>query len=383
MCKNFFFLFIIIFSFLLLTSSLIELWSVSAEEDEIIFRRPQKILLVQLNTENPYITSDIETWMNLFEYYSATRLGLREVPFANIVDRQGQVVEGIDDPEGTAQYMENQEGVVLVGYLSQSSDITLAAQKSLKEIFQGHSRIYGISKEQVQVVDLSLRTFEDEPPFFEHSLRDDILTQNLSAFVDEVDFSEDPQMELVGEITDLQYSGRVNVGNTLEVNLSLKNNDDFTWYIDDGMMYLSTADSEDSSFAINEDWKSFSIPLVVQSQIIPSGEELDVSFNLGAEFMPPGNYSESFNFILLPDNDVDGTEFNVDFQVVGNGEEVVEVRRSGGLTVFDCPSHTCEDVGTVEDRSRHLVLDEENRWYKINVRGIEGWIAGNYVSRVN
>ena len=375
--------FVFITAFLFIFFVFLQYSSVEAEGDEITFRRPEKILIAQLQIDNPYITSDMDRWMDLLEYYSATRLGLREVPFSQIVNRQGDVKEGISNPEGTTQYMSSEEGVVLIGYLSPSSDVTPSAREKLQEIFAKYSSMYGISESEVEVVNLSLRTFDDEPSVFNYATRDDVLAQEVGGFLEEIEFSDDPYQDLTGEIADLQYANRVNIGNRIEVNLSLRNNDDFTWYIDEGTIFLTTAARGDSNFAINEVWDSFSTPLAVESQAVPSGEEVDITFGLSAEFMPPGDYSESFKFILMPDTEIEGTEFDVDFQILGNGEEVIEVRRAGGLTVFDCPSHTCQDVGTVENGSRHLVLGVEDRWYKINVRGVEGWIAGNYVSRVD
>ncbi len=164
----------------------------------------------------------------------------------------------------------------------------------------------------------------------------------------------------------------------------LKNEDENPWYIYDGLVFLSTVGGTESDFAINGVWDSFSIPFSVESQVVKSGDFVELSFELNIEYIVPGKYTESFELVMLPSRVISGTKFDLEFDVLKGNAEIVEIQRTGTgeLTVYGCPEHTCQRVSAAKMGEQYVVLETEGRWYKIHIDGVEGWVISNFAKIV-
>ena len=349
---------------------------------EINYHRPQQILVFHIKPSHSYLLNDTTTWMRLFHYYITTRLEFPDMPFNYLIDRSGNIYEAIEGSEGRTSYIQGEEGSVVVAYLSESADFSPSVRRGFKSLIESYSYRFGISKDRVRSVDFVVSS-DSELPFYKES--ESIFEQSFLSMIDGFEYSDTMNLRLSGEIVDVEYDESIQSGERLGVSLILKNTDSFSWYLDEGMVFLSTVDGEESPFAINQDWDSFSKPLSLESQtVLPEGE-VEVSFELGTETILPGNYEVEFRFVVLPDADVAGSQFEVSFEIEKGDRKIVQIRptNTGALTVYGCPAYTCEMVAGAISGERYVVLDEQDVWYKISVDGVEGWVTIHYATPVD
>ena len=349
--------------------------SLSATQEEVS-HRPQKFFVTHIEPSNRSLYGDTRDWIRLFHYYTSTRLETPEIPFNYIIDTSGNIFE---TSKNSTSYVE--PGAVLVGYVSESEDVTHLAQKSFQNLIEDYSYRFGIEGDRLDVVEIlfsegSLPVYEKTSSDFKHSF-----LKKAKDF----EYSEESNLRFSGSIEDLNYDESVEIGEELNVSFSLKNSDTFPWYVDEGYVFLTTADGEESGFAINQVWDSFSKPFALESQVVYPGEEVELSFELGTDGILPGEYEADFKFVMLPEIEVEGTEFSVNFEIIKGESKIVEIGRTntGALSVYSCPEYTCEMVAGAVSGERYIVLEEQERWYKIIVDGVEGWVTVHYATEVD
>jgi hypothetical protein len=351
------------------------------------YSRPQKILITRLNPAHEYLLNDTKAWIRLLHYYGTTRMGLPDIPFNYVVDRSGNIYEGLENAEGRVPYLENEDGAILLGYFSSSADLTMPAQEAFKNLVENYSYKFGIPKTKVEAVDvfLSQGNEENAPRFLEYKSSEGLFQVNILEMAQKFKYSKESNLLFSGKVENLEYKKDVNSGDNLKVNFSLKNNDSFPWYVDEGLIFLSTADRKDSPFAINKVWDSFTRPLSLTSQVILPGSSVDLAFELSTDAVLPGKYEEKFKFVTLYNTDVKGTEFEVNFDINRGEKKVVQIRPTGtgALTVYGCPEYTCEMVAAAISGEKYLVLEEKGNWYKISVDGVEGYVTIHYATLVD
>ena len=349
---------------------------------EANYHRPQQILVFHIEPTHNYLLNDTPTWMRLFHYYIVTRYEYPDMPFNYVIDSSGNIYEAIEDSEGRASYIEGEQGSVTVAYLSETSTFSPSAQRGFRELIEGYSYKYAIRKDRVKPVELIISE-NSSLPSYESS--EGVFQESFLSMIEDFEYSETMNLRFSGEVKDIQHQKNIESGERLEISFILKNTDNFSWYIDEGFVFLSTIDGEESPFAINQVWDSFSKPFALESQTVFPGEEMELSFELETESILPGNYELGFKFVMLPDIDILGSEFIVNFEIDRGERKVVQIRRTntGELTVYSCPSYTCTLVAGAISGEKYLVLDEEESWYKISVDGVEGWVTMHYATPVD
>lgn len=352
-------------------------------ESSVNYSRPQKILVAQVGPSHEYLLNDTKTWLRLFHYYNATRLNLPDIPFNYIVDRSGNIYEGLENAEGRAPYIDSEDGVVLIAYFSNSADITLPAQKAFQNLIENYSYKFGIEKIRVEPIDVFLEN--DDSVLLSQKASEGLFRVMFLEMIQKFEYSKESNLRFSGKVEDLKHEESVTSGEELKVEFVLKNTDSFPWYIDEGFLFLSTGDGEESPFAINQVWESFSKPLSLEPQVVLPGGEVEITFELDTEGVLPGKYESSFKFVMLPDINVVGSELEIDFEVEKGDRKVVQIRPTGtgALTVYSCPEYTCEMVAAAVSGERYLVIEEKERWYKISVDGVEGWVTIHYATPVD
>ncbi len=348
-----------------------------------VYSRPQKIYITNIKPNHNHLLNRSDVWIRLFHYYGATRLGLPDIPYNYIVDRSGDIYETLENSEGRKPSVEIEEGGVLIGYLSDTSDLTIPAQRAFKELVENYSYKFGISGERIEVIDLDL--IEEENVKLSYKAPESSFSANALNMIQSFQFSEQSNLRFSGQISELKYEESFNSGEKLKVDFVLKNTDSYPWYVDDSFVFLSTSDGEESIFAVNQVWDSFSKPFSLDSQVVLPGQELDLSFELDSEGVLPGVYIQGFKFVMLPDIDIAGTEFEIEFELKKGERKIVQIKPTGtgALTVYDCPEYTCEMVAAAKSGQRYLVVEELDRWYKISVDGVEGYVTIHYATLVD
>ncbi len=349
---------------------------------EINYQRPRQIFVAHIKPGNNYLLNDTAGWMRLLHYYITTRLEFPDMPFNYIIDSSGNIYEALEDAEGRKAHMDVEDGTVMVGYLSESPDFSPSAQRGFKDLIENYSYKFGIPRRRVLPVEFII---SEDSLLPSHQPAEGGFRISFLDMTDKFEYSSESNLRFSGEVKNLNYERVVQAGEKLEVSLTLKNTDSFSWHIDEGFIFLATSDGEESPFAINQVWESFSRPLSLKGQMVLPDGEVELSFELDTEGVLPDEYELEFKFVTLPDIDVKGSKFSVNFEVEKGNRKVVQIRptNTGALTVYSCPDHSCEMVAGAISGERYLVLEEENSWFKINVDGVEGWVIMHYATPVD
>ncbi len=346
----------------------------------------EKILVAQIIPENKILANDTANWISIFHYYSITRLGFPDIPFNYIVDREGNIYEGMNPSEGIVPFVDTDKGLILIGYLSETSDITNSAQNSIGGLIEYYSFNYGISRQNVLAVDLGiLHAIDGSPSFLTYEPCTTRFSERFTDTIKDLKYSEESNLEFSGSILELEYERNIYIGDMIEVKFKLKNEDYLPWHIEEGSLFLSTLKNKESIFAVNQVWESFSKPFSLEEQTIKPGEEIELDFVLNAKHVLPGKYVEEFEFVMIPKGSLKGTEFKLEFEVKKGNREIVEIQRTGTgeLTVYSCPGHDCDQVAGVKMGSKHVVLETKDNWHKIHVDGVEGWVISNFAKIID
>src|SRR5690606_21438977 len=102
------------------------------------------------------------------------------------------------------------------------------------------------------------------------------------------------------------------LGEKMTVTVEFVNKNDFAWFTDRDYIYISTQNGENSTFAVNGVWDSFSKPVSVSDKTVLPGETVKVSYDMQALLMP-GSYSQKFNIVKLPNKVFGESDFEVSF----------------------------------------------------------------------
>ena len=360
-----------------------------SEQSTATYIEPSKILIAQITTNVDALANNSDVWIKQLYYYSITRAGFSDLPYNYLVDRDGQIFQGRSGYLGVVPELASQEGVVLVGYLSNGSDVPYQAQLSFANIITDVSKRFGIHKDSVKVVNLQMTKKNTDTNQFtklKYTESSDLLSQNISKSIESSTYSETQQrLDYSGEIVDLQYESEVKSGTKIDVSLKLKNKNDFPWFTYKEFIYMATESGNDSPLAVNGVWDSFSKPVHIEQRTILPGETQEIKFSLNMPMLPVDSISESFKFTFLPDILIANTKFTIQLQVLKGDYDIVQIVSpdAGYANVRDCASIDCKLLGQVDDGNMYIYVGEESGWYQIKYNGVDdGWVIGSFAKKL-
>lgn len=302
------------------------------------------------------------------------------MPFHYAVDESGNVYK-------TSNYdltLITDEPYLVVAYLSNNGQLGDKPGRSVLEVTEELSYTYGITGYEVKSFSLS----EAEDSFSEIVIGEpsELFKNSIDVALEGWQGYEREHRNYTAEIVDVQYPESVEVGKDLEVTLTVKNVSDFIWTSDKYPIYVSTANSEESIFAVNEVWDSFSKATRVSSdEILLPEQEVELKFSLDPKVLP-GEHSESFVLLKFEGEAFEGSEFTVDFVVVKGDQELVRIDspEAGYVNIRNCRRFSCEQIDVVNDGEVYPVVEyHESCWYKIQyAEGKEGWFYCPYAEEV-
>jgi len=146
---------------------------------------------------------------------------------------------------------------------------------------------------------------------------------------------------------------------------------------------VSTEDEEETSFAINGVWDSFSKPTHLPQEYVLPGESVTVEFNLQANALPGENILK-FKFLKYKGGGFEDSSFTVDFGIEKGSKELGEISSPDGyLNVRKCAGYNCEILTTVENGQIFIITDTQDAWKKIIYEeGEEGWVFIRYIKNL-
>jgi len=353
-------------------------------ENEILFSQPRKIYITQIHSNNKNIKNDTKAWIRSIYYYSITRLKLNDIPYNYLIDNSGNVYEVSKGGIGANPGLEAGDNIVLIGVLDSNTSLTPRAETSLVELVETLSYRYGIKEGQWDFVNLKIVAKENERSYLRAESSKSSTLQAVTQALSKVRWSDKENLDYKASIEKVEYSQEVEVGQKLEVKVSIKNENDFPWFGDATYIYVSTKDSKESAYAINSVWESFSRPTYIKDRVVKPGDTTEVIFSLMGKSRP-GEYREEFVFIKDETGVFEGSNFEVVFKIIAGEKNLVEVvsPRYGFVNIRECRWFSCKKVDVANHGDVFIMNKKEEGWYEIVYdEGNLGWVTQQYIKEL-
>jgi len=353
-------------------------------EDVSIFSFPRKIYITQIDNFNKELNNNPEEWVRLLYYFSITRLNLNDIPYNYLIDRGGNVYEGARGGIGVNPGLQGGDNVVLIGIMDNSPSLSPRAASSLVSFVEDLSYKYGIKKGDWEFVDLRIKKSENALSYLTYTVSQRALRNSVTTALNDVEWSSSENLKYKGSIVSVENEKEIEIGKRLSVKVTIKNENDFTWFGDQTYIYVSTKDSIESPHAINLTWESFSKPTHIKTTYIKPGETAEVTFELEAKSRP-NSYTESFLFMKSSENTVEGSEFNVEFKIVKGNNKIVQIvsPEYGFVNIRECRWYSCKKVEVANEGQVFVTTNKEDGWYEILYNnGNKGWVYQKYAKEI-
>lgn len=353
-------------------------------EQQILYSQPTKIYISQVDVSNDELKNDSKAWIRAMYYYSITRLKLNDIPYNYLVDNSGNVYEVSKGGVGANPGLQEGDNTVLIGLLDSSSSLTPRAETSLIELVETLSYKYGILQGAWDFVNLKIVSKESQRSYLVAQSTDGQIKDGISTAFESVRWSETEHLDYKASIESVEYSKEVEIAKQLSVKVVIKNENDFPWFVDKSYVYISTQSGEDSPYAINSVWHSFSKPANIGGRYVAPGGTAEVEFLMAAKSRP-GEYSERFLFTKGTGSSFEGSEFEVSFNIIAGENKLVEVvsPEYGFVNIRECRWYSCEKVEVANDGDVFIMNKEEEGWYEITYKeGSVGWVYQKYIKEL-
>lgn len=351
------------------------------------------VSVVRLTAPASVQFDDSGDWVKGLYYYSITNLHFTDIPFNYVVTWQGDVYKvkggGNEALPLLSESSSAFRNTILVAYFDNNREITNSGQQALTEALSQIISEAQISNVNIFPVSMSMEQGQGAIPI-SHLILTASSDSAWVAFVDSVKTSvtsTSVPRNYSASVTSVDYTADVSASQNFVVKAVVQNTGDYPWYNSgDNLVYLATSEprGHDSSYYVSDDWASFSRIAPIDKNWVLPGESATFEFSIKTPLIP-GEYTEKFELLRLPDIWISGSQFEVKFGVQRGDFNLVEIldTETGYLTVRDCPSVNCGEVGKVVPGDIVINLGAEDGWYRIKWNGTdEGWVYGKYVKEI-
>ena len=352
------------------------------EKTETIYLNPTSIYITQVTTASDILQRDPAKWVKALYYYSITRLHFSDLPYTYLMDENGIIYQGNSKGIGANPELQNPEGAIIIGYLSNSTALSNRARESLEKMVDEISYRWGISS----VSTANLHINEDESKLSTVSIVESSgeFSNSVKEALSNWKGYEEENLEYKVKIEELAYDKEVEIGERLKVKVKIRNANDFIWFTDKDPIYISTKTEEESSHAINQEWLSFSKPVAIADRVVLPGESVELEFFLEAR-VQLGDVEESFVLLKQEGKHFKDSEFTLKFEIARGEKQLVEVNSTqyGFVNIRECRWYSCEVLTSVDNGAIFVLEEEEAGWSKIQYGvNLFGWVNSAYLKNI-
>lgn len=355
------------------------------------YNQPDSIYIVPITMEADAVIQDSDWYEGLF-YYQASKLNQGDFLSHYFITKDGQVLQGNHKGDEQRFIVKNSsEKPVIITYLSakDQSDFTLEVRNVLKNTILEIANNNAIKLNKVSLRSVSVILKEGEPVSQEFSVLNGKMELTLKELIKEITPLYKPvtkSYQLMVEKVD-NPTGQVNPGETVDVNITIKNNSSLVLY--QGSTYeplISKMQNVTSKFYLNGVWLSQTQgPVMTDGSTIKPGESKTFPIKVKVPLYF-GEQTEQFQLINTLGNIYLGTSFNIKLNIKHPDKEVVEITQTetGQLNVRNGPWYSSEIVGKVTPGQRFIVLEKTDSGYlKLDLgNGKTGWVVVKYTKQV-
>lgn len=349
-------------------------------EETSVYSSPLKIYITQIGGFNTELNNNPTQWVQLLYYYSITRLNLNDIPFNFLIDQSGNIYEGARGGIGVNPGLEGGENVILIAIMDNRAFLSPRTASSLKDFIEDLSYSYGIKEGSWEFVDLKLETAEEGFSYLKPIQSKNPLKEPLRIFFEDVKWSSKEHLDYKSTIESVEYAKEVVIGERLKIKVTVKNQNDFTWFNTPNYIYVSTKDSIESPHSINSEWESFSKPTYIKEDVVRPGDTVEIIFDMLAK-SKPGKYKESFFLMKSSDIIVDSSSFTVEFNIVKGNNKIIEIvsPEYGFVNIRECRWYSCAKVEVANEGDVFITTKKEDGWYEILYSDKKkGWVYQKY-----
>ena len=353
-----------------------------ADQTNTIFATPTTIYVTQISTQSEALQKNPELWNKALFYYSITKLHFSDMPYNFLIDESGRIYEGRQGGVGANPELKNVDRAIVIGYLSNGSTLTTAASNSLLRMVNELTASWGIS---------SYKTVRLQMDSKEGSLSTIVPTESKGEFAQSVrealaswKGSSRENLPYKAEIVEVVYAKTVVIGEKLEVTVKVKNMNDFTWLTDRNPIYISTKGGEDSSFAVNGVWDSFSKPTHIEDTAVKPGEIVEFKFKMQPKIIP-GEVSQNFEIMKFDKKPFTGSAFEVKFTVEKGKYTLVRVYspQYGFANIRECQWASCKVIESAPEGTVYILRKEIDGWMQIQYdEDTVGWVVSRFMKKI-
>jgi hypothetical protein len=353
-----------------------------SDKSNTIYSNPVKIYITQVTTDSDILLRDPAKWVKTLYYYSITRLHFSDLPYTYLLDENGIIYQGKEGGVGANPELREVEGAVTIGYMSNNSILSNRATDSLNQMVEEISSNWGIS--QLSVVKLNINQEEGKLSTITAEEISGEFANSVLEVLSGWEGYEAENLEYRARIEEVVHEEQLEIGERLKVKVKFKNNNDFIWFTDRDPVYISVKDGKESSFAINQEWESFSKPVSVSDKNILPGESVEVEFELEARVLL-GEATESFELLKFEGKPFEGSSFDVKFEISRGEKQLVEVSSPtyNFVNIRECRWSSCKILDSADDGTVFILLGEEEGWYQVQYGAdLVGWVSARYLVKI-
>lgn len=390
--KKFFLKSILTISFLLLPTIVLAFPYYSAETQQFDktlsedsntqYLNPKQIYITQITTPSEELSRNPSKWTKSLYHYTITRLHFSDMPYTYLLDENGIIYQGNTTGIGANPQLQEPTGAITIGYLSNNPVVTNRASESLSLMVEEISSRWGIA--QLSTVKLLINQQDNSPSTVTPQVIENEFSQSVSEALTSWQGYTEENLPYKVKLEEVIYEKDVVIGERLDVKVTIKNINDFIWFTDTDPIYISVKDGQESDFAVNKDWESFSKPISISDQHILPGQTVELEFQLEAKVFL-GETQESFEILKFEGSPFEDSSFDIVFNITKGDKQLVEVSSSeyGFVNIRDCRWYSCEKIDSADNGAVFILETEEAGWSKIRYdTDLSGWVNSRYLKKI-